>query len=231
MKKILFTFLFSLIAIIGNAQIYNTLNYVDKFDDIIRKETIKTRITIHELDSVDWFGIEDLNVIEIETKGNEPIKYFSIIKTSFGDEENIKEITDGVFGYQTRYFCVNLKTIENNINDIISHIYYETDSIIEEKTNIYVQEDKKESFQKITDEFIQNMEENADSRIYNSVEVLLYKYKVHFWNCILDKEKLNEDEFILVDRTITTQYSGTFIDRLFWIQLSDNSRFIYTNTQ
>lgn len=148
MKKILFTFLFSLVAIISNAQIYNTINYVDKFDDIIRKETIKTRITIHELDSVDWFGIEDLSVIEIETKGNEPIKYFSIIKTSFGDEENIKEITDGVFGYQTRYFCVNLKTIENNINDIISHIYYETDSIIEERTNIYVPEDKKESFQK-----------------------------------------------------------------------------------
>jgi len=229
MKKVLFTFLFSLVAIIGNAQIYNTINYVDKFDDVVRKETIKSKITVHELDSADWFGIEGVGAIEIETKGNEPIKYFSIGKISFGDEENIKEITNGLYGYQTHYFCANLKTIGSNIDSIISHTYYETDSIIEEKTNIYVPKDKKESFQKIKDEFVQRMEENADSLIYHRVRLLFFKRQKHFLNVLLDREELEDGEFILTDRTVTTQYSGTFLNRLFWVRYNDDSRFIYTN--
>lgn len=213
MKKILFTFLFSLVAIISNAQIYNTINYVDKFDDIIRKETIKSKITVHELDSADWFGIEDLSAIEIETKGNEPIKYFSIVKTSFGDENNIEEITNGVYGYETHYFCVNPYWVLNEAEKIDSLINLKCDSMRivgfnEEDILLY-----------------------KDRMTYNKGAQFLLKLQMHFLNCILDKEKLNEDEFILVDRTITTQYSGTFLDRLFWIKLADGSRFIYTNTQ
>lgn len=213
MKKFLFTFLFSLVAIIGNAQIYNTIKYVDKFDDVIRKETIKSKITVHELDSADWFGIEDLSAIEIETKGNEPIKYFSIGKTSFGDENNIEEITNGVYGYHTHYFCVNPYWVLNEVEKIDSLINLECDSMRiigfnEEDILLY-----------------------KDRMTYNKGAQFLLKLQMHFLNCILDKEKLNEDEFILVDRTITTQYSGTFLDRLFWIKLADGSRFIYTNTQ
>lgn len=73
------------------------------------------------------------------------------------------------------------------------------------------------------------MNENTDSLIYHRVRVLLSKYKVHFLKVLLDREKLEDDEFIAVDRTITTQYSGTFLDRLFWIKLADGSRFIYSN--
>lgn len=227
MKKILFTLLISIVTLTGNAQIYSIIEHLDKFDDVIKTENVKTRITIHELDSTEWFGVSDLSIIEIETKGKEPVKYFSIGKTSFGDEENIKEITDGVYGYQIHYFCLNTKTIGNNIDSIISHTYYEIDSIIEEKTNIYVPEDKKESFQKINDEFVQRMEDNADSLIYHRVRVLFAKYKVHFLNVLLNREELEDDEFILTDRTVTTQYSGTFLDRLFWIKYNDDSRIIY----
>lgn len=216
MKKFLFTFLFSLVAIIGNAQIYNTIKYVDKFDDVIRKETIKSKITVHELDSADWFGIEDLkdlSAIEIETKGNEHIKYFSIGKTSFGDENNIEEITNGLYGYQTHYFCVNPYWVLNEVEKIDSLINLKCDSMRiagfnEEDILLY-----------------------KDRMTYNKMGQFLLKLRIHFLNCILDKEKLNENEFILVDRTITTQYSGTFLDRLFWIKLADGSRFIYTNTR
>lgn len=229
MKKIVFLFALMLSTLTGNAQIYSIIKHLDKFDDIVKTENVKTRITIHELDSTEWFGVSGLSVIEIETKGKEPVKYFSIGKTSFGDEENIKEITDGVYGYQTHYFCVNLKTIGSNIDSIISHTYYETDSIIEEKTNIYVPKDKKESFQKIKDEFVQRMEENADSLIYHRVRLLFFKHKKHFLNVLLDREELEDGEFILTNRTVTTQYSGTFLDRLFWVKYNDNSRTIYLN--
>ena len=230
MKKILFTLLLSIVTLTGNAQqIYSTIKHLDKFDDVVKTENIKTRITIHKLDSTEWFGVSDLSIIEIETKGKEPVKYVSIYKTSFGDEENIKEITNGLYGYQTHYLCVNLKTIGDNIDNIISHIYCETDSIIEEKTNIYVPEDKKESFQKIKDEFVQRMEEHDDSLIYHSVRVIFFKYKMHFFNVLLDREELEDGEFILTDRTVTTQYSGTFLDRLFWVKYNDDSRTIYLN--
>lgn len=174
MKKILFTLLISIATLTGNAQIYSTIKHLDKFDDVIKTENVKTRITIHELDSSEWFGVSDLSIIEIETKGKEPIKYFSIGKTSFGDEENIKEITDGVYGYQTHYFCVRLKQII--------------------------------TLEKYTE---------------------LLSLKIHFLNVLLDKEELNEGEFIMVDRTVTTQYSKTFLDRLFWIKYNDDSRTIY----
>lgn len=229
MKKILFILLLSILTLTGNAQIYSTIKRLDKFDDIVKTENVKTRITIHKLDSIEWFGVSDLSIIEIETKGKEPVKYFSIYKTSFGDEENIKEITNGLYGYQTHYLCVNLKTIGDNIDSIISHIYCETDSIINNAANVYVPEDKKESFQKITDEYIQNMEENADSLIYHSVRLLFFKHKKHFLNVLLDREELEDGEFILTDRTVTTQYSGTFLDRLFWVKYNDDSRTIYLN--
>lgn len=212
MKKILFTFLFSLVAIIGNAQIYNTIKYVDKFDDVIRKETIKSKITVHELDSADWFGIKDLSIIEVETKGNEPVKYFSIGKTSFGDENNIEEITDGVFGYHTHYFCVNPYWFLNEVEKIDSLINLECDSMRikgfnEETILLY-----------------------KDRMTCAKLHLFFLELRLHFLRCLTNREELNENEFILVDRTITTQYSGTFLDRLFWVQLADGSRFIYTNT-
>lgn len=176
MKKILFILLISIVTLTGNAQIYSTIKHLDKFDDVVKTENVKTRITIHELDSTEWFGIPNLSIIEIETKGKEPVKYFSIYKTSFGNEDDIEEITDGVYGHQTYYFCVRLKQII--------------------------------TLKKYT-EFL--------------------NLKIHFLNVLLDKEELNEGEFIMVDRTVTTQYSKTFLNRLFWVKYNDDSRTIYLN--
>ena len=204
MKKILFTLLLSIVTLTGNAQqIYSTIKHLDKFDDVVKTENIKTRITIHKLDSTEWFGVSDLSIIEIETKGKEPVKYVSIYKTSFGDEENIKEITNGLYGYQTRYFCVNPGLLQNDfwaIEEVIDSLY--------------------------SDPFYSKYK---DKLFYGECKLFILKLKRHFLNVLLDREELEDGEFILTDRTVTTQYSGTFLDRLFWVRYNDDSRTIYLN--
>lgn len=51
MKKIIFTLLFVLIALISNAQIYNTIEYYDKFDDCIKTEKVKTLINCNVIEN------------------------------------------------------------------------------------------------------------------------------------------------------------------------------------
>ena len=101
MKKILLCFLFSFVCIISNAQIYNTIEYLDKFDDVIKQENVKTLVT--ETDSTFIF----------ETKGRKP-KIYYILKIDengfIGDanENNHERIINNVFGYQERYLVSDI---------------------------------------------------------------------------------------------------------------------------
>ena len=101
MKKILLCFLFSFVCIISNAQIYNTIEYLDKFDDVIKQENIKTLVT--ETDSTFIF----------ETKGRKQ-KIYYILKIDengfIGDanENNHERIINNVFGYQESYWVSDI---------------------------------------------------------------------------------------------------------------------------
>ena len=101
MKKILLCFLFSFVCIISNAQIYNTIKYLDKFDDVIKQENVKTLVT--ETDSTFIF----------ETKGRKPKIYYilEIDEDSFigdADENNHERLVNNIFGYQESYFVSDI---------------------------------------------------------------------------------------------------------------------------
>ena len=151
-----------------------------------------------------------------------------LLNKIYKKEYNLKELNNDFKEKK----LIMLESMDEEINKSISKNFmkkYNSITYFDNSYNVYVPEDKKESFQKITDEYIQNMEENADSLIYHSVRLLFFKHKKHFLNVLLDREELEDGEFILTDRTVTTQYSGTFLDRLFWVKYNDDSRTIYLN--
>lgn len=108
MKKLLFTSLLSIITLICNAQIYSKIEYLDKFDDIIKNENIKTLIT--KTDST----------FTVEVKGHKPIEYWILNYAEFnsmGDEDNIVDLTGkNVYGYQDCWCVINISDKEEYYN-------------------------------------------------------------------------------------------------------------------
>ena len=95
MKKFILTTLFGLLTMTGHAQIFNTIKRLDKFDDIILKEQIKTLVT--RGDSI-W---------SFETKGRGVKKYYLLwddISNCVGDalvNNHEKLLQNGnIYGYQ-----------------------------------------------------------------------------------------------------------------------------------
>lgn len=76
-----------------NAQIYNTKEIVDKFDDTISKVTVKTLITVTD------------STIMFETKGEKPEVYDIIPNTifRFGEGEECKQLIGSVWGHETHW--------------------------------------------------------------------------------------------------------------------------------
>lgn len=113
MKKILFVLL-ATFSIVCNAQIYNTIEHYDKFDDCIKTGNIKALISKRRIDD-DWLKFT------IETKNAEIKEYLcympSIMSVSYGNEEDVIELTDGVYGYQNDYVCCE-------INDSADYKFY-----------------------------------------------------------------------------------------------------------
>ena len=104
MKKLFLSLLLMVSALAVNAQIFDTLEKRNKFDDVLKKENIKTLITINELDSV----------ITIETKGRKAQDYIIINDAPYsrkGDKDNIVNLVNDVWGYQMCWTVVKKEDI------------------------------------------------------------------------------------------------------------------------
>ena len=106
MKKILFTLLFVLIALISNAQIYNTIKYYDKFDDCIKTEKVKTFINCNVRENE--YKIAD-GAITIETKGKKLKTYYPLMAIHYGNKDSLSNLVADVYGYQIDYICIEEK--------------------------------------------------------------------------------------------------------------------------
>ena len=96
MKRLVFILLFILSALMANAQLFSSIRYNDKFDDILKAEQRKTLITKTD------------TTIVVEEKGKQPVTYYilNILEEgSMGSKDNIVNIVDNVYGYQTTW-CV-----------------------------------------------------------------------------------------------------------------------------
>lgn len=102
MKKLLLSLLFLISALSVSAQIFDTLEKRDKFDDVLKREDIKTLISIGD------------TVITIETKGRKAQDYIIINEApynSMGDEDNIVNLINDVWGYQKCWTVVSAEDI------------------------------------------------------------------------------------------------------------------------
>ena len=175
MKKVLTTLFFlHLFTLVSNAQIYTSVAYYDKFDDVIKKEQRKT--LIEKTDTT----------ITIEEKGKAPVVYYILEQEELltkGSKGNIVNLIDNVYGYQegwrlVRYDLLDqyLKTYAKVIVDCI------TDQIEDESKD----------------------ESERDAEIHEKVSVLK-----HYW-------------IYATHRTVTTQYTGSYLTEIFWLEDEEN---------
>lgn len=158
MKKNLFTFLFALIGLSSNAQIYKSIKYYDKFDDEIKVEQRKTLITK-----------TDSSTFVVEEKGKKAVEYYIlnvVSEATKGSKDEPVNLIASVYGYEECWCVVR----SDMLNDYL------------EASRAYSIDSSKSNMDKLQ----------------------------HYW-------------LFVVHRTITTQYTGTYLDELFWIQdeLSD----------
>ena len=157
MKKQLFTLIFVFAGLYCNAQIYKSIKYYDKFDDVLKTEQRKTLIT--KTDST----------FIVEEKGKNPVVYYilnAVSQGTKGSKDEIVNLIDNVYGYEETWCVVRNDMMEKYRE--AQYNYYLDDS----RTNL---------------------------------------------------EKLQTYWLFIVHRTITTQFSGSFLDEIFWVQdeLSD----------
>ena len=102
MKKFLIIILSLLLGcqLFGQNSIYSKIKYLDKFDDEIKVENIKT--IIERTDST----------FIIETKGKEPIEYIIVMNNIFnsaGSDDETINLFDNVYGYQESWYVMTRK--------------------------------------------------------------------------------------------------------------------------
>ena len=91
MKKILVFILGLFVWVFSYGQIYTSVKYLDKFDDVVKEQTIKT--IVEKTDST----------FIVETKGKEPVEYCIVMNNIFnsvGSEDETVNLFDNVYGYQ-----------------------------------------------------------------------------------------------------------------------------------
>lgn len=157
MKKHLFTLIFVLASLSCNAQIYKSIKYLDKFDDVIK--TIQRKTLITKTDST----------FIVEEKGKEPVVYYKLNvmpEGTKGSKDEVVNLINNVYGYQESWCVVRYDLLEK----------------YREARHNYYLEDSNENIEKLQ----------------------------KFW-------------LFIVHRTITTQFTGTYLDEMFWVQdeLSD----------
>ena len=109
MRRFFIVFASTIFSLFVNAQIFNTIKYLDKFDDVIQAEQRKT--LIEKTDST----------FIIEEKGKKPTVYhiLNIVDAgTSGSKENIVELVDNVYGYETSW-CV----VKDDMMDDYSKAY------------------------------------------------------------------------------------------------------------
>ena len=95
MKKYLITLLLCLGALAANAQIFTSIKYLDKFDDVIKSEQRKTLI------------IKTDSTITIEEKGKAPVIYYIIgDEDKTGSKDDVVNLVDDVYGYESKWAVV-----------------------------------------------------------------------------------------------------------------------------
>lgn len=111
MKKLLLSLLLLISALSVSAQVFDTLEKRDKFDDVLKKENVKTLIIINETDSL----------ITIETKGRKAQDYIIINDAPYsrkGDKDNIVNLIDNIWGYQMCWTVVKKEDISLYWSDL-----------------------------------------------------------------------------------------------------------------
>lgn len=97
MKKFFIILILSFIPFFSNAQIYTSIKYLDKFDDEIKIENIKT--IVEKTDST----------FIVETKGKKPVEYvvfMNNISNSVGSDDETVNLFDNVYGYQESWYVM-----------------------------------------------------------------------------------------------------------------------------
>jgi len=97
MKKYLFTLVLAFVALTSNAQLYKSIKYYDKFDDVIKTEERKT--LIHKTDTT----------FVIEEKGKEPVVYFIINpghEETVGTKDEPANLINNVYGYEKTWVVI-----------------------------------------------------------------------------------------------------------------------------
>ena len=104
MKKILSIVICAIICICSYGQIYNQIVYLDKYDDVVLKEDIKT--IIEKTDST----------FIIDTKGKTPEKYYILNYAdynSLGSKDEIVNLTGNVYGYQESWCVIKSENLKD----------------------------------------------------------------------------------------------------------------------
>ena len=156
MKKTILSLVFALTCLVCNAQLYKSIVYYDKFDDVVKTEQRKTLVQKTDTTFV------------IEEKGKQPVVYFilnAVEQGTRGSKDEPVNLVANVYGYQETW-CV-------------------------------VRYDK------------------------------LKEYLDAYYNYILDSSEANQRKvgsywLFIVHRTITTQFSASYLDEPFWIQDEDS---------
>lgn len=99
MKKFLIIILSLLLEcqLFGQSRIYSKIKYLDKFDDEVKIENIKT--IVERTDST----------FVVETKGKEPIEYVCVMNNIFnsaGSDDETINLFDNVYGYQESWYVM-----------------------------------------------------------------------------------------------------------------------------
>lgn len=97
MKKIISTIVFCLSVLTANAQLFTSIKYFDKFDDVLKTETCKTLITRTD------------STFIIEEKGKKPKVYYIVSDAQslyMGDKDNIVNLANNVYGYQSGWWII-----------------------------------------------------------------------------------------------------------------------------
>ena len=115
MRRLTIIFVSVLVSLFVHAQIYNTITYFDKFDDIINTEQRKTLI------------VKTDSTFVIEEKGKSPTTYhiLNLVEAgTSGSKDNIVNLVDNVYGYETSW-CVIKDDMMNKYSEAYLNYYLE----------------------------------------------------------------------------------------------------------
>ena len=103
MKRLFIVLLSTLALFFANAQVFNTISYYDKFDDVLKTEQRKTLIQKTDTTFV------------IEEKGGRATTYYilNVVEAgTMGSKDNIVNLIDNVYGYETSWCVVKYDLID-----------------------------------------------------------------------------------------------------------------------